>query len=982
MGTPTNATASGTTVHTATITDDDATPTVQWTAASQASVNETGSMTVTAQLSAVSGQNVTIPFTVTGTATGGTDYTITASPITINAGSTTATATITITGDAINEGNETVILTMGTPTNATASGTTVHTATITDDDTTVTVQWTAANQASVNESGSMTVTAQLSAASGQTVTVPFTVTGTATNVTDYDITASPITIAPGNTTGTAIISVNVDIDPEANETVILTMGTPTNANLGSTTVHTATITDDDMPTVQFTAASQTSANETGTMTVTALLSAASTVTVTVPFTVSGSATDVTDYTITASPITITPGNTTGTATITIAADTVDEPNETVILTMGTPTNATSSGITVHTATITDDDFAGISILNAWPAAFTQSATTGNPVAANFTVNAGSDRLLVVAIDCYDSGGAVGQTFNVTYGGTPLTQAVIQNNNRRQSWIGYLALDTSGTNTTQSLAVTVTGTHTNVGVYAASYSGVSQAAPITGFSSIYGNNTAAAYQFPVAVNVNAGGYGIYTWGGSTTRSSDTDTPVATSYTEHSDVLNGLQMGVASKAFATTTTTRPTVTYAATARVSQSLVTLNPGASDTTPPSVTINQAIGQADPTNVSPINFTVVFSENTTNFATGDVTITGTAGGTKTATVTGSGASYNVAVTGMTTPGTVIASINAGVATDAAGNGNTASTTTDATVNLDATGPSGLSTVSPVNGATGLPLNTTVNSSTATDTNGPVQYYFQVAQNTGFTVGVQNSGWQAGTSFAPVLANNLTYYWHVKARDALGNETAYTGTQSFSTVAVCIRSVPDVNLTPTNLNITSDGGTAVFALQVLNNDTLTCSSSTFNLAKVDSNTTNFDASLLSAASVTLAPGASSAGLTLTVRAKLSEISGQNFAYVTATDATNHAAQPGTSNTTTTTLNVVQCTANAPLLLIAPDSENVNIGSSQIYTISVRNNDTGAGCPAVTYNINIVSETNAVDFDPSTRNPVSLVLGAGQSGTSA
>jgi hypothetical protein len=44
----------------------------------------------------------------------------------------------------------------------------------------------------------MTVTAQLSAASGQTVTIPFTVTGTATNITDYDITASPITIAPSN----------------------------------------------------------------------------------------------------------------------------------------------------------------------------------------------------------------------------------------------------------------------------------------------------------------------------------------------------------------------------------------------------------------------------------------------------------------------------------------------------------------------------------------------------------------------------------------------------------------------------------------------------------------------------------------------------------------------------------------------------------------------------------------------------------------
>ncbi len=70
-------------------------------------------------------------------------------------------------------------------------------------------------------------------------------------------------------------------------------------------------------------------------------------------------------------------------------------------------------------------------------------------------------------------------------------------------------------------------------------------------------------------------------------------------------------------------------------------------DTTGPSVTIDQASGQADPTGASPIDFTVVFSEVVTGFQTGDVTLSGTAGAT-TATVTGSGTTYNVAVSGMT----------------------------------------------------------------------------------------------------------------------------------------------------------------------------------------------------------------------------------------------------------------------------------------------------------------------------------------------
>ena len=62
------------------------------------------------------------------------------------------------------------------------------------------------------------------------------------------------------------------------------------------------------------------------------------------------------------------------------------------------------------------------------------------------------------------------------------------------------------------------------------------------------------------------------------------------------------------------------------------------------------------------------------------VTLSGTAGAT-TAVVSGSGSTYNVVVTGMTASGTVVASIAAGVAHDAAGNPNMASTSADNTVN-------------------------------------------------------------------------------------------------------------------------------------------------------------------------------------------------------------------------------------------------------------------------------------------------------------
>jgi hypothetical protein len=107
----------------------------------------------------------------------------------------------------------------------------------------------------------------------------------------------------------------------------------------------------------------------------------------------------------------------------------------------------------------------------------------------------------------------------------------------------------------------------------------------------------------------------------------------------------------------------------------------------PPRVTINQAAGQADPTSASPINFTAVFSKPVSGFSGAGVTISGSAGGTKTVTVSGGPSTYNVAVSGMTTSGTVIASIPAGVVRDAAGITNAASTSTDNSVTFTFVSP-------------------------------------------------------------------------------------------------------------------------------------------------------------------------------------------------------------------------------------------------------------------------------------------------------
>src|SRR5216117_1438080 len=240
--------------------------------------------------------------------------------------------------------------------------------------------------------------------------------------------------------------------------------------------------------------------------------------------------------------------------------------------------------------------------------------------------------------------------------------------------------------------------------------------------------------------------------------------------------------------TTTTSNASHTLTAVARDSLGMLwTSDPVTvtvfNDTTQTSVTIDQATGQADPTSASPINFTAVFSKPVSGFSGAGVTLGGTAGGTKTVTVSGGPSTYNVAVSGMTTDGTVLASIPAGVAQDAAGNTNTASTSTDNSVSFDATRPAVT-----INQAAGQadPTNSSPINFTAVFS-GPVS---------GFTgAGVTISGTAGGTKTVTVSGGPSTYTVAVSgmttdgtvlasipagvAQDAAGNlNTASTSTDN------------------------------------------------------------------------------------------------------------------------------------------------------------------------------------------------------------
>ena len=103
-----------------------------------------------------------------------------------------------------------------------------------------------------------------------------------------------------------------------------------------------------------------------------------------------------------------------------------------------------------------------------------------------------------------------------------------------------------------------------------------------------------------------------------------------------------------------------------------------------PTVSVEQSASQVDPVDISPIEFAVVFSELITGFDVSDVDFTGsTTSGSLVASISGTGPSYTVSVSGMTSDGVVTISIPAGVVTDSEGNPNIASSSDDNSVTFN-----------------------------------------------------------------------------------------------------------------------------------------------------------------------------------------------------------------------------------------------------------------------------------------------------------
>ncbi len=232
----TNGTELGTQQGTATIIDNDATPTLSISDVTVAEGNSgTISAVFTVTLSAASGQTVTVvAASADGTATNPSDYfAVPPTTLTFAPGETIKTVTVLVRGDIIDEVNEMFFVILSRPSNATVADA-LGLGTITDDDATPTLSISDVSVVEGNAGTTNAVfTVTLSAASGQTVTVVAASTDdTATAPFDY-LTLPPttLTFAPGETSKTVTVVVNGDTLFEADETFFVNLTAALNATV-------------------------------------------------------------------------------------------------------------------------------------------------------------------------------------------------------------------------------------------------------------------------------------------------------------------------------------------------------------------------------------------------------------------------------------------------------------------------------------------------------------------------------------------------------------------------------------------------------------------------------------------------------------------------------------------------------------------------------------------------------------------------------
>ena len=294
----------------------------------------------------------------------------------------------------------------------------------------------------------------------------------------------------------------------------------------------------------------------------------------------GTATAGTDYTAASGTLSWANGDTVDKSfPVSIIDDTAYEGDETVNLAITSPTGGATLG-TPSTAvlTITEND-APVGVGTDFSSTNIAVAST-NTTALNgtFTVAAGANRLLLVALHYETTSSSDVITVNATYGGQALTQIQRIDGTRDRVWVGYLKETgiTAATNTT--VAVTMSANTGSATLKAGSFTGVNQTTPINHSLKNASDTTASSYNFGgTALSVINGGRAIFF---NTFNTPGTTQNTVSGYTErydHNDGSStsaGFVLASAYKPITANGTENPTINISSSQRYGVIAVSLQP------------------------------------------------------------------------------------------------------------------------------------------------------------------------------------------------------------------------------------------------------------------------------------------------------------------------------------------------------------------------------------------------------------------------
>lgn len=349
--------------------------------------------------------NISVLYTVTGTATSGTDFTSLSGTLSMGKNTTSSLSIATIQ-DILPEGYETVTVTLTPDPAYSLALDSSATMNLQDDDAPqVNVSTTDDSFTESNGSLAKFFVSRTGSTSGA-LTVNYTLGGTATSGVDYTSPTGSVTIAAGAAGAFVDISLLDDTLAEGTESIIFNVASGSGyvTGIGSATRY---ITDAESASVttqvRFSAATSSAAENVGTINIPVTLSAAAAENVTVEYIINGGnalAAGI-DYTLSAAELTFAPGETSKNIVVTLSDDALDEINETIVVLLVNPSNA-KLGTSSHTLTITDNDtplgatvgFAGtvgsgLESQSTAPLAVALSAAQASSVTVDFTVTGGT-----------------------------------------------------------------------------------------------------------------------------------------------------------------------------------------------------------------------------------------------------------------------------------------------------------------------------------------------------------------------------------------------------------------------------------------------------------------------------------------------------------------------------------------------------------------------------------------------------------------